>query len=80
VVARSARAGSPFRVFDATPSGSDPLQPIQDARRLPSRNAAAQRRAMQAALANAVRAMRSTGGRRRSPMSRRGRTPPSRGF
>lgn len=35
------------------------LRPMPDAADLPSRNAALQRRAMQAALANAVRAMRS---------------------
>jgi hypothetical protein len=65
-------------VLGPTSSGSDPLQPIHDARLLPSRSAAAQRRAMQGALANAVRAMRSTGGRRGSmPGSRH--TPPSTG-
>jgi len=65
-------------VLDVTPSGSDPLQPTHDARRLPSRSAAAQRRAMQAALANAVRAMRSAGGRRGSMPGTR-HTPPSTG-
>jgi hypothetical protein len=55
------------------------LHPIRDAHRQPSRNAAAQQRAMQAALANAVRAMRSTGGRRGS-MAHQRRTPPSAGI
>jgi hypothetical protein len=63
-------------VLDPAASGSDPLHQIAGARRQPSRNAAAQRRAMQAALANAVRAMRSTGGRRGSA-PHRGRTPPT---
>jgi hypothetical protein len=47
-------------VIDARPDGSEPLRPVLDPRVLPSRNAAAQRRAMQAAIANAVRAMRTT--------------------
>ncbi len=42
------------------PSARQPLLPIDDPQSLPSRDAALQRRAMQAALANAVRAMRST--------------------
>ncbi len=47
---------------DSADPGS--LRPVDAARDRPPRNAAAQRRAMQAALANAVRAMRSAGGKR----------------
>jgi hypothetical protein len=66
------------RVLDPT-SGNDPLHPIRGAHRQPSHNAGAQRRAMQAALANAMRAMRSTGTRRGS-MAHQRRTPPSAGI
>jgi hypothetical protein len=48
----------------ATPSPSDPLRSVNEPRRLPSHNAAQQRRAMQAAIASAVRALRSQDGRR----------------
>lgn len=47
-----------------TSDDPQPLRPADGPRAMPSRNAAAQRRAMQAAIANAVRAMRSTHGRR----------------
>jgi hypothetical protein len=56
-------AGIALRVLDLTPSDADPRRPVDDERARPSRNAAAQRRAMQAAMANAVRAMRSMAGR-----------------
>jgi hypothetical protein len=52
----------------ATPSPSEPLRPVGGPRQTSSRSAAMQRRAMQAAIANAVRAMRSQDGRR--PRSR----------
>jgi hypothetical protein len=55
-----------------------PLRPLDDPRKLPSRSAAAQRRAMQAAMANAVRAMRSTDGRRAGGQ-RAGHVPPTDG-
>jgi hypothetical protein len=58
-------------VLHSTPSEPDPLRPHER----PSRNAAAQRRAMQAAMANAVRAMRSAGGGRSMMAGRRRRTP-----
>jgi hypothetical protein len=74
MVGRSSSAGIRLRVLDPT-SGNDPLHPIRGAHRQPSRSSAAQRRAMQAALANAVRAMRSTGGRR-GAIPRPRRTPP----
>jgi hypothetical protein len=51
-------------VIHAAPDNAEPLRPGDYLREMPSRNAAAQRRAMQAAMANAVRAMRSTNGRR----------------
>jgi len=51
-------------VIHAAPDDAQPLRPADHQRELPSRSAAAQRRAMQAAMANAVRAMRSTNGRR----------------
>jgi hypothetical protein len=54
----------------ATPSSSDPLRPIGGPHQPASRNAALQRRAMQAAIANAVRALRTQDGRRpRAPGS-----------
>jgi len=56
--------GNPAAVLPSDSAESESLRPVDAARGMPSRNAAAQRRAMQAALANAVRAMRSTGGRR----------------
>lgn len=55
--------GNPAAVLDMTADDPKPRRPVDDLRELPSRNAAAQRRAMQAAIANAVRAMRSTSGR-----------------
>jgi len=51
-------------VIHAAPDDAEPLPPSGSPREPPSRSAAAQRRAMQAAMANAVRAMRSTDGRR----------------
>jgi hypothetical protein len=66
-------------VAHLTPPGPDPLPPVQGARH-PTRSAAAHRRAMQAAIANTVRAMRSTTGGRRSAMPGAGRTPPSAGL
>jgi hypothetical protein len=51
-------------VIHGAPDNAEPHRPVDGLRELPSRNAAAQRRAMQAAIANAVRAMRSTHGRR----------------
>jgi hypothetical protein len=66
------RMGNPGAVLPTGPADPDPLRPVDAGRGMPSRNAAAQRRAMQAALANAVRAMRSTGGRRgRNPSAGR---------
>jgi hypothetical protein len=56
--------GYPAAVIQAAPDDSEPLRPGDVPREMPSRSAAAQRRAMQAAMANAVRAMRSTNGRR----------------
>jgi hypothetical protein len=56
--------GNPPAVLPTGPANPDPLRPVDPARGMPSRNAAAQRRAMQAAIANAVRAMRSTSRRR----------------
>jgi len=51
-------------VIHEAPDDAQPLRPADHPRELPSRSAAARRRAMQAAMANAVRAMRSTNGRR----------------
>jgi hypothetical protein len=65
-------------VSHPTPPGPDPLPSVQGARQ-PTRSAAAHRRAMQAAIANTVRAMRSTTGRR-SAMPGHGRTPPPAGL
>lgn len=60
--------GNPAAVLPTDTADSGSLRPADPARGMPSRHAAAQRRAMQAALANAVRAMRSAGGKRnRSP-------------
>lgn len=56
--------GNPAAVIRPIPPHPEPLRPVGDPRAAPSRNAAAQRRAMQAAMANAVRALRSPGGRR----------------
>ena len=56
--------GNPAAVLPTDSADADPLRPADAARGMPSRHAASQRRAMQAALANAVRAMRSTGGKR----------------
>lgn len=58
-----------------TPSGPDPLRPNQMTQALAPRSAAAQRRAMQAAMASALRAMRSTGGRRGAAADDSGATP-----
>jgi hypothetical protein len=77
VVAGAARAGNASGVLDPTPSGDDLLRPTRDARGLPARNAAAQRRAMQAAIANAVRAMRTVDGRRGSRPGERRAPPPA---
>jgi len=65
-------------VIHATPDDAKPLRPVDDPRELPWRNAAAQRRAMQAAIANAVRAMRSAGGRH-APGPGSHRVPPTDG-
>jgi hypothetical protein len=62
-------------VIHASPGGGTPPRPSDDPDTMPSRNAAAQRRAMQAAISNAVRALRSTGGRR-SPGGPSGRDRP----
>jgi hypothetical protein len=51
-------------VIHAAPNDAERLRPGDHPRETPSRSAAAQRRAMQAAIANAVRAMRSTSARR----------------
>jgi hypothetical protein len=65
--------GIPARVLHPTSHDNDPLRPVAGARQMPSRSAAAQRRAMQAAMANAVRAMHSPGGGRRDAGSGPGR-------
>jgi len=77
MVGRRSPAGTACCVLDPTSSGNDVLHHVRDARQQPSRHAAAQRRAMQAALANAVRAMRSTGGRRGSGPHRDHTPPPT---
>jgi hypothetical protein len=55
--------GNPAAVIHVTADDPQPLRPVDDPREMPSRNAAAQRRATQAAIANAVHAMRSAHGR-----------------
>jgi len=67
-------------VLHPTPPGPDPHHPLPGARQTPKRNAAVQRRAMQAAMASAVRALSSTTGGRRSAMPGHGRTPPPAGL
>jgi hypothetical protein len=63
-------------IISTTPAGSDP-RPEDDPPVTPSRTAAMQRRATQAAISNTVRAMRTTGGRRLT-WHRPGNTPTGR--
>jgi hypothetical protein len=58
--------GNPLCVLPSDPAEAEPLRPAGVDAGMPSHHAAARRRAMQAALANAVRAMRSSRAGRRS--------------
>jgi hypothetical protein len=64
----------PQAMIHASPTDSSPLLASYRGSEPPSRAAAAQRRAMHAAIADAVRAMRSTRGQR--PGGRAGPLPP----
>lgn len=66
-------------MIHAQPDGPESLRPVLEPRAIPARNAAAQRRAMQAAMSNAVRALRTPGARSGGAAPAQRGTPPAGG-